>query len=96
MHQSRVCMVTPVREQHRRSLAGSRNSQLSRHTTGHVRDFCKLLHHTVQSRLRALQLMREVIQHAGEGEEAGGEQSLGNALAWVTSALGLCLSKHKR
>lgn len=76
-----------ARECHR---ALSRNSQewFHIHTTGHVRHFCKFLHHTVQSRLSALQLMREVIQHAGEGEEeekAGGEQNLVFAMDEVRS-----------
>lgn len=46
------------------------------HTTGHVRHFCKFLHHVVQSRLSALQLVREIIQHAREEEEVIGKQSL--------------------
>lgn len=61
----------------------SRNSQESHiHTTGHVRHLCKFLHHIVQSRLSALQLMREVVQHAGEEEEeGGGQQTL--YLLWI-------------
>lgn len=37
------------------------------HTTGHVRYFRKFLHHIVQPRLSALQLVREIIQHARKG-----------------------------
>ena len=47
------------------SLELSKNSGASKHihTAGHVRYFCKFLHHIVQSRLSALQLVREIIQH---------------------------------
>lgn len=47
------------------SLELNKNSGASKHihTAGHVRHFCKFLHHIVQSRLSALQLVREIIQH---------------------------------